>query len=826
MKQLAFFLASLAALMPGGTSADETGVDFYLEKVEPIFAEHCFQCHGNGKAKGGLNLYTRENVLAGGESGAGVDLESPEFSMILDAVNYESYEMPPSGKLPEESIAIIRKWIEMKAPMPERTDVIAVEEEHGIPVVNEETRNHWSFRPLDSVEVPKVASEFVQTPIDAFVVQKLHDSGLQPNPEASRESLVRRLYYTLVGLPPTPEQVDQFVNNDSPDAFEDLVDELLDSPHFGEHWARYWLDLVRYAETNSFERDNPKPFVWKYRDYVIRAFNDDKPYDEFVREQLAGDELDQTTADSIIATGYYRLGQWDDEPADPKLAMYDELDDIIATTSQGFLGLTMNCARCHDHKLDPIPQADYYRMVAFFRNVKRYGIRSEESVYERSVRSIATPEEQAMFEAESAAYHQQVNDLRAELDEVEERIRASLQGGEKDDFQADSVRLRIVKKYVGKYLTQEEFDDYARKRKEWTQLKNHPPQIADQALAVTEYGMDAPATYILIRGNASSEGDVVEPGFPTVLTDDPPVISPPAHGQSSGRRRALAEWITDPENGLPLRVIVNRIWQWSFGRGLVQSPNDFGLTGVAPTHPELLEWLAVQFREDGQSLKSLIKQMVMSSTWRMSSAPQEQGLEIDPTNQPYWRFDMRRLRAEEIRDSILAANGTLNLNDMFGPSIYPLIPEEVLAGQSRPGQGWNDSSEEERRRRSIYIHLKRSLTVPLMASFDVADTDFTCPVRFATTQPTQALGMLNSDFLNTQAGIFAEDIVAEAGDNLSDQVQLALQRVLQRDPTQSEIDRGTDLINDLQSEYGQDQSTALKNFCLLALNLNEFMYLD
>lgn len=821
-------IATCSIVSLSSAPGDDAGIDFYNKEVEPILAENCFRCHGNGKAKGGLNLYTRENVLKGGESGPGIDLESPELSMILDAVNYTSYEMPPSGQLPQDQISIIEKWVKLGAPMPERTDVKEIHAEGPpAPVINEQTKNHWAFRPLHAPDVPHHdQNAFVQSPIDAFTLTRLQGAGLKPNPAADKVTLVRRLHYTLTGLPPTSQQVDEFLADDSPEAFEDLVDELLQSPHFGEHWARYWLDLVRYAESNSFERDNPKPFVWKYRDYVIRSFNNDKPYDQFVMEQLAGDELDEVTSDSIIATGYYRLGQWDDEPADPQLAMFDELDDIIATTSQGLLGLSMNCARCHDHKLDPIPQVDYYRMLAFFRNIKRYGIRSDQSVYENSLASIAT-EEEAARHAEVVAQHEaRVEELRTKLDVLEERIREQLQGGEKDDFQADSVRRRIIQQYVGKYLTQAEFEEYSNDRKEWTDLRNNPPKSADLALAVKEYGMSPLDTHILIRGNPTAEGDVVTPAFPEVLTATAPAIKAVSHSDSSGRRLALARWITDRENGLPTRVIVNRIWQWTFGRGLVRTPNNLGLTGDAPTHPELLEWLSIEFQKDGESIKSLVKKMLMSSTWQMSSSPQDNALAQDPLNDLYWRFDMRRLRAEEIRDSILAANGTINLKDFFGPSIYPKIPEAVLAGQSRPGQGWENSPPEQLRRRSVYIHIKRSLTVPLLAAFDSADTDFTCPVRFATTQPTQALGMLNSDFLNEQAEVFAQELQTESPNNLQQQVEIALERVTQRHATVQEVARGLALIESLKIDYNQDERLALKNFCLVALNFNEFIYLD
>ncbi|MCA9018666.1 MAG: DUF1553 domain-containing protein, partial [Planctomycetaceae bacterium] len=610
------------------------------------------------------------------------------------------------------------------------------------------------------------------------------------------------------------------------ETFRAIVEELFASPHHGERMAMYWLDLVRYAESNSFERDNPKPYVWKYRDYVIRSLNSDKPYDQFVREQLAGDELPDISADSIIATGYYRLGPWDDEPADPMLAVYDELDDIITTTSQGFLGLTLNCARCHDHKLDPVSQKDYYSFLAFFKNVQRYGIRSDQSVRERSVRSIATEQEQEQFQEELRRYEERVAALRSQLDDVESRIRETLVGGEIDDFKADSVRLGIIRKYIGKAISQSEFDDYARTRKEWTDLRNHPPQIASQALCVKEHGPEAPVTHILTRGSPNAEADLVGPAFPEILSPPEPKIQKPKHAESTGRRLALAEWMTSPDNPLPARVMANRLWQWHFGRGIVRSSNDFGLQGERPTHPALLDWLASEFISQGWSIKAMHRLILNSRAYKMSSLVNDAAMHKDPQNNLFWRFDMRRLRAEEIRDSILQVNGQLDVERMFGPSIYPVIPAEVLAGQSRPGENWNTSAPEDRNRRSVYIHLKRSLQVPLLAAFDVADTDFSCPVRFATTQPTQALGMLNSEFVNDQARVFASDLKAQVGNDLAAFVELALWRVNQRPPTEDEMTRGQELVNSLRKEHGQTREEAEKNFCLLALNLNEFLYLD
>ncbi len=815
-------------------------IEFYTTQIQPLLEKNCYKCHGGSKVKGGLNLSGRWRLLTGGDSGPAVDLESPAASLLLDAINYENYEMPPSGKLPPEQIALITKWVELGAPMPvlDKAAAPPAEEHHGPPQVNDETRAHWAFQPVHSPSMPDVSHEdWVANPIDAFVLARLDAAGLAPAPAADSHALCRRLYYDLTGLPPTPEEVDAFVNDTSPDAYERLVETLLDSPHYGEHWARYWLDLVRYAETNSFERDNPKPYVWRYRDYVIRAFNDDKPYDQFIREQLAGDELDEVTTDGIIATGFYRLGLWDDEPADPLLAYYDGLDDIAATTAQAFLGLTMNCARCHDHKLDPIPQADYYSFLAFFRNIRHYGARADDTVLAASVRDIDLPAEQGEQQERLERHRDQVEKLTRYLRRIEEKALPELVGGERDDFQDISARHDILSRGVGRLISEKELNQYNHLRDELDKLERNPPPALAQALAVKENGPDAPLSHVLIRGNPQAEGNEVQPAFPSVLSPPEPHIVVPAHGESTGRRRALAEWITNPHNPLTARVMANRLWQWHFGRGLVRSANNFGLQGDLPTHPELLDWLAAEFIARGWSLKAMHRLIVMSNTYRMASS-EERGAgseesaisqptsATDPTNDLLWRFDMRRLRAEEIRDSILAVNGTLNREKMFGPSIYPVIPAAVLAGQSRPGEGWEDSSEEDRRRRSIYIHLKRSLVVPILAAFDVADTDFTCPVRFATTQPTQALGMLNSEFINEQAEVFADYLRTQVGHDPREQVTLALRQTLQRDPTEVEVDRGLALMTSLRQDHGLSVPQSLHYFCLTALNLNEFVYLD
>ena len=634
------------------------------------------------------------------------------------------------------------------------------------------------------------------------------------------------MHYDLVGLPPTVAEVARFEATPSDEAYSELIDSLLESPQHGEHWARYWLDLVRYAETNSYERDGAKPFVWRYRDYVIRSFNENKPFDQFLKEQLAGDELDEVTSDSLIATGYYRLGLWDDEPVDRETAFYDGLDDVVGTTAQTFLGLTMNCARCHDHKLDPIPQTDYYSFLSFFRNVKHYGDRSGDSVAANSLRDLSPPELLAAHAVELEAHKAKIATFTQQITEFEEQMTPHLKGGEIDDFKSEAVRMDVLRKHIGEYLTQENWDGYGRLRHQRQVLRENPPRSSGIALVVKENGKDAPPTHLLIRGSAHAEGDVVEPRFPSVLTDTLPVVHVPANGQSTGRRRALAEWMVSPENPLTARVIANRVWQWHFGRGIVKSSNNLGLQGDAPTHPELLDWLASELVEHHWDLRHLHRLILHSNTYRMSSRGQDAALAADPLNDQFWRFDMRRLRAEEIRDTILTVEGTLNLETMFGPSVYPKIEQEVLAGQSVPGSGWEQNSPAGQTRRSIYVHLKRSLTVPLLAAFDVADSDSVCPVRFATTQPTQALSMLNSVLLNDAAATSAQRVREQVGDDPAKCVAAMLKRTLQREPTEKEIARGVKLIADLREKSQLSAEDALRYYCLMALNLNEFVYLD
>jgi mono/diheme cytochrome c family protein len=788
--RLPLALAILAGWLWNPAAGSTAEVDFARD-IQPLLARRCYACHGPDTSEAGLRLDDRAAAASELDSGmtAIVPGDTAASEMIARITSPDpDLQMPPEGpRLSAEEVAALEQWIDAGA----------------------EWQPHWAFRPVERPPLPAgPAGEPVANPVDAFIDAGLAARGLARSPEADRATLLRRATYGVTGLPPTEKETREFLADDSPAAWEKVVDRLLASPHYGEHWARHWLDLVRYAETNSFERDGVKPHVWRYRDYVIRAFNDDKPYDRFVLEQLAGDELAEPTADSLIATGYYRLGLWDDEPADRLQARYDWLDDIVSTTGQVFLGLTINCARCHDHKIDPLPQRDYYAMLAFFHNVTPMGARQMNPAFiERLL-----PEDGSSL---ADARHQA---------EERDRRRAEAKAA------VDAITTRI-KEHGEQALDDLARQDLATWKKTLAELDAEQAR-QPKALVVSEHGPEAPETFVFYRGNPHAEPGPeqrVEPAFPEILKPPAPTITPPASGHSSGRRTALARWITSSSNPLTARVLANRIWQYHFGRGIVRSPNNFGLMGEPPTHRELLDWLAAELVAGGWRLKPIHKTILMSRAYRAASTAVPESLAQDPLNDACWRFDMRRLAAEELRDSIHAASGAFN-PAMFGPSIYPAMPQAVLATQSRPGAGWGNSLPAEQARRSIYIHVKRSLLTPILADFDLADPDTSCPVRFTTTQPTQALGMINGDFLHAQARVFAERVRREAGgtdaEKTAAMVRRAIEIALVRPATEAEVERGVALIDDLETTDGVGPARALELYCLMVLNLNEFAYLD
>jgi mono/diheme cytochrome c family protein len=816
---------------PAPKAFAQADVDFYEKEVRPILATHCLKCHGaDEKIKGGFSLATREAVLEGGDTGPAVDLKNHAASLLLKAIDYkdESMRMPPKGKLPDKDIAVLRKWVGAGLPYPAdkltaKAGAAKHKEKGG--VVTEEAKRYWAFQPVKRPAAPQVKNAaWVKTPIDAFILAKLDEKNLRPVGPAGRTALVRRAYYDLWGLPPTPEQVDAFVKDTSADAWPRLIDALLASPHYGEKWGRHWLDVVRYAETNGYERDGPKPFAWRYRDYVIKSFNADKPFDVFVKEQIAGDEVPGYNPDAVIATGFYRLGIWDDEPADPRQALYDGYDDLVTVTGQGFLGITMNCARCHDHKVDPFPQADYYRFLSFFRDIRPFsdtrGVSSGTNMTD-----ITPPERRKVYEAEQLERQAKVADLTKQMRAVEDSAIKKMPAEDQRASEGPD-RPKIVAKVPG-FLSSRERGDYLGLKTERAALEKQPRPVGQEfALSVNHCDPRPPAVFVLPRGNPHAKGAEVRPGFPQVLgVPDPAIPAPPAGVKSSGRRTVLANWIASKDNPLTARVLVNRVWQGHFGRGIVPSSNDFGKLGESPTHPELLDWLAADLVDGGWTLKRVHKLIMTSAVYQLASAGDDANLRADPANTRLWRFPMRRLTAEEVRDSVLAVSGSLKPK-MFGPSVYPKIPREVLAGQSVPGQGWPMSPADEANRRTVYVAVKRSLQVPILATHDQADTDNSCPVRYTTTVPTQALGLLNGEFSNEQAVAFAARLLRESPGDVSAQVTRAVRLTTGRTPPPAEVAKDVAFVTEQRTRHGLDESTALARYCLLLLNTNEFVYLD
>jgi mono/diheme cytochrome c family protein len=794
---------SIASPHCSAESGPKKSVDFNRQ-VRPLLAKHCYACHGPDKAESGVRLSDFESAIREADSGeVAVKPHKPENSeMIIRITSTDAgLRMPPEGEgLDEKSIAILRQWIAEGA----------------------EYTKHWSFQPIRRPKVPAAdRTDWIQNPIDAFILSSLEEANLAPNPKASPRTLIRRLFYSLLGVPPTQIEIESFESNPSSEAYEELVDRLLADPRLGERWGRHWLDVVRYAETNSFERDGLKENAWKYRDYVIRSFNDDKPYDQFLMEQLAGDEIDNPTLDSLIATGLYRLGIWDDEPADPLQAAYDGFDDLVTVAGQGLLGLTLNCARCHDHKIDPIPQKDYYRLVAFFRDVGQFGTRSDQNGPNQI--DVSPPELQDRFRK----LDRELKETKAAINRLEQIGIVRMKGVDQRKTETDK-RKEVLKKQLREFLDLDEWESYEAlndKEKDIAgKLRALPKR--DFILGLARCDSQPPETHILLRGSPQNEGDRVEPGFVSIMESPAPQIPQASRdAPSAGRRKVFAEWVVDEKNWFTSRVIVNRLWQHHFGRGIVRSANNFGQLGDNPTHPELLDWLASELIRRDWNLKSIHRLIVTSQAYQMSSKSRPDGLANDPDNHAFWQFPMRRLSAEELRDSVLAVSGDLNL-EKFGPSFFPDVADEVKAGQSRPGKGWGNSSVEEQSRRSVYIHIKRSLIPPELSVFDFPETDQTCEARFLTTQAAQALGLLNGKFLQEQADRFANRVEQESADGIAARIALAIRLAYGRTAEEEEVQSAIELTKKLEVDYDLNEHEQLKQYCLVLLNSNEFLYLD
>ncbi len=687
-------------------------------------------------------------------------------------------------------------------------------------------KTHWSFVAPKRSEIPTTKqADWVRNPIDSFILRDLENVDLAPSDEASKVALIRRLRFDLTGLPPTPDEVDTFVRDPRSDAYVRLVDRLLASPQYGERWARTWLDLARYSESDGFKSDKTRPNAWRYRDWVVSALNADMPYNRFVALQIAGDEITPEDPSAFIATGFNRNYPFEDNNMVPGLNRQLMLDDMTDTTSAVFLGLTVACARCHDHKYDPISQKDYYRIEALFA-----------ATTPKDDRSLSDPFSTAVFSFVSKSHGEKVADAKRQIADVERPYVATLLKDKMAKLPAD-LRTAFQTEPIRRSAFQEDLlvknaklmavDAKALKgmmpapeRKKWESmtatmqaLAKDSPKPLPSASGMTDSGRNAPTVFLLRKGTFGQPVEPIEPGFLSALPN-PKTAKAIRPEMTTGRRTELANWLTAPENPLTARVMVNRIWQGHFGRGIVATPSDFGTQGARPSNAELLDWLANEFVAKGWSQKAMHRLMVTSATYRQSSTAGAKTLEDDPDNAFFGRMPRKRLEGEAVRDAMLSISGQLN-REIGGPSVFPDLPPGV---ETRGG--WTRSEKaSDRNRRSLYVFSRRNLKYPLFDAFDAPDSNMTCPERNISVNAPQALMLLNSGLVLESAEILAQKIKAEvAKDNSVAQVTAAYRLALGREPDSIERERAVKFL--------EAKSGSLVDFCHAVLNLNEFVFVD
>src|SRR5580698_6576226 len=780
--------------------------------------------------------------------------------------------MPLGGKLTDVQIAAIKTWINQGGhwdsgavgakAKPDAASAFAALENVQLPPG---ARDYWAFKLPVKAPVPAVAQQF-SNPIDSFLEKARQEKGLKVAPKADPLTLLRRAYMDLTGLPPSPEEIDAFIGDTAPGAWERLIDKLLASPHYGERWGRHWLDAARYADSSGYENDTDQPNLWRYRDYVIKSFNDDKPYDTFIKEQIAGDEIPNRTDDSLIATGFLRAGPRvrNHEHANPA-RRYDYLDDVLGAVGKGVLGLTLQCARCHDHKFDPITQKDYYAMEAsIFGYVETdypLGPRDQADAYMRKISELT--EKVAAIKDQIGEIEKPYHDKLA-LEEIRkkyppdvvhavEKPESERTPGEKlIAIQVLESGATIRSVAADKIMSPEDAAKKKALNDQIAALEAERPKPMPMASIVTDgdwrsvelgYGdrnegacpkceleyvgagkflelgpgkanYKVPPSYFLMRGDPDSKAYPTKPGFLSVITQvNPPKELPPADGRTSGRRLALAEWLVSRDNPLPARVIVNRIWEHHFGKGIVPTLDNFGKMGEQPTNQALLDWLAVEFMNKGWSIKQMQRLIMTSEAYQMASEYDDAAsAKADPEDTYLWRYPIQRLEGEIIRDNIMSVAGSIDLT-MGGPAIFPHVDESFIKTLFR-GIYRNQDDGPAVWRRSIYIYQKRTLPSPMLQVFDLPDMSQSFGARYVSTVPTQALQLMNDDFVLNQAQLFADRIQKEAGSDVARQVDLAFRIALTRPPTQRELSLATDMI----------LSGSLVDFTNVMLNLSEFLY--
>jgi hypothetical protein len=789
---------ALFATLPAVCQQNPEAVRFFEMKIRPLLHDNCAGCHNDQKPTSGLSLESSTGVRNGGNRGPVAIAGKPEESRLIQAVEYDgALKMPPPGKLKDEQIADLKRWVELGMPWPDEKESHATARRKGL--------NHWAFKPVTPYEPPHVRdASWVRNPIDNFILARLEKEGLEHSREADRATLIRRLSLDLLGLPPTPAEVDRFLADRSPNAYERLVDRLLASPHYGERWGRHWLDAARYADTNGFGFDNPR-VMWRYRDWVIQSLNRDMPFDEFTIEQLAGDLLPNATVENRIATGFQRNTMINQEGGvDQEQYRVEAVFDRVATTGTVWLGLTIGCAQCHDHKYDPVSQREYYQIFAFYNNQEEPAMRVVPQGEVERYRRISGD-----FELEKVKIEEQIARRNAGLvdrmiaweKDLTAEQKSKLPGNVRDILKTPPEKRELAQEEdLEKFYNESDaaYQDLLHRKEVLVATPNsrNPDQYTAMVLAEREQPRKS---WVLIRGDFLKHGVEVTPATLAVL---PPMESPHTYPN----RLDLAKWLVNPRNPLTPRVVVNRMWQHYFGRGLVKTSEDFGTQGEPPSHPELLDWLATEFVRQGWHWKAMHRLVVTSATYRQASQETPEVKERDPEDVLLERAPRYRVDAEIVRDIVLATSGLLN-PQIGGPSVFPPQPPGIT-DLSRGNLAWIVATGQDRYRRGMYTFWKRTSPYPSLLVFDEPTADATTVRRTRSNSPMQALTLLNDEAYVEMTKALAARVLREAPTNDPERLRYAFRLCLTREPDGAEKDSLATTLDTFLQHYRQKPEEA------------------
>lgn len=809
-----FFYAPACADEPASQeSPSSEAIQFFEMKIRPLLADHCYECHGADAQESELRVDTLQGMLQGGLAGPSLIPGKPGGSLLLTAVRYHDNDlkMPPEGKLSDPQIADLVTWIETGAAHPDGH--AAAPTQQGSDVDLEKGRQHWAFRPAVKATPPQVQPDAPEdNPIDAFLIAGLQKQNLHRVPPADKTTFIRRATFDLLGLPPTPSEIEAFIADDSPNAVQCLIDRLLGSPHYGERWGRHWLDIARYADSNGVDENIAHGNAWRYRDYVIASFNSDKPYDQFVVEQLAGDLMDSQgdpalRNEHLVATGFLVLGPKILAEADQTKMAMDIIDEQLDTIGRSMLGLTFGCARCHTHKFDPISHHDYYGLAGIFQST--HTMDSYATIAKWHENDIPTPADTSQF----AVLNEQIAQQEKRIAERLVTALAELPA----PTETDPAAAEKTAEEKEALLSEEVKAELQKLREELKALTDGRPEMPS-AMGVTDGKIVDTAVHL--RGSHLTLGDVVPRRFPQVLAS---VDQPSLPAEKSGRLE-FARWLTKGDHPLTARVMVNRIWHGHFGKGLVETVDNFGLQGDPPTHPELLDWLAIRFVEEGWSMKSMHRMIMTSDAYQASSQFDSQNDEIDPSNQFYWRFDLRRLEAEAIRDSLLAVSGKLDRT--AGGSLLAVKNREFLFNHTS-----QDNSTYDTTRRSVYIPVIRNHLYDMFTLFDYSNASILNGDRDTSTIAPQALFMMNSEWMDEVTFSLADRLIADS-DDAAQRIQQLYLDAYGRPPTSTETSLSIEFVGAmdavLKSSSDDGQGTerqAWQALCQSVVSANEFVYI-